>query len=122
MSTIRVDNATPQSGGTEYSLTQGVSKANGRFNGETNTINYSVNTSSLTDDSVGNFTLQWTNPFTSITDYLGVGSTHDTLEFWMASPALLLQSGLGSQYSVASVSGVLQDSEENTFAYFGNLL
>jgi len=63
MSTIRVDNFGPSAGGTTYSA-RGIAKAWVNFNG-TGTIaaRDSQNVSSLTDNAVGDYTVNFSNAF-----------------------------------------------------------
>jgi len=76
MSTIRVDNFGPSAGGTTYSA-RGIAKAWVNFNG-TGTIaaRDSENVSSLTDDGVGIYTVNWTNDF-GAADYSVSGTSTD---------------------------------------------
>jgi hypothetical protein len=62
MSTLAVNNFKPSSGGTPFSIS-GIAKGYAQFDGITPSINGSINTSSLTDNGVGNFTVNWANDF-----------------------------------------------------------
>ena len=74
MSTIRVDNFGPSAGGTTYSA-RGIAKAWINFNG-TGTIaaRDSENVSSLTDNAVGDYTVNFSNAFAA-GDYNMTGSS-----------------------------------------------
>lgn len=67
MSTIAVDNARPSAGGTAYSLTDGVAKAWAlvQVTGGSPAILDDLNGSSMTDNGVGEYSLNYTNSFAS---------------------------------------------------------
>lgn len=68
MSLIRVDNFGPSAGGTTYSA-RGIAKARVSFDATTATINNSINVSSLTDNSAGNFDINFTNAYATSLSY-----------------------------------------------------
>ena len=89
MSTIRVDNFGPSAGGTTYSA-RGIAKAWVNFNG-TGTIaaRDSENVSSLTDNGVGDFSINLSNAF-GAADYATSGFTgNDNINgtVWVSGPA-----------------------------------
>jgi len=95
MSTIRVDNFGPSSGGTTYSA-RGIAKAWVNFNG-TGTIaaRDSENVSSLTDNGTGDYTVNIGNDFAAA-DYSAVFGAGFSSSANSATQALKLQAGSGS--------------------------
>lgn len=63
MSTLQVDNLAPRLGGTSFSVTDGVAKGHWWYNQITPATNRSANVSSITDNSTGKHTINWTNTF-----------------------------------------------------------
>lgn len=61
MSTLKVDNLLNSAGNESPISVPGAAKAWINFNAETSTIRNSFNISSITDNSLGNFTLNFTN-------------------------------------------------------------
>ena len=63
MSTLRVDNLQASDGLSPAFSTVGVAKGNWWYNQITPATNRSANVSSITDNSTGNHTINWTNTF-----------------------------------------------------------
>ena len=65
MSTLQVDSVAGRLGGTSTDLMEGVSVARGRYIQITLSVMNSYNTSSISDDGTGLWTVNLTNPFTA---------------------------------------------------------
>jgi hypothetical protein len=98
MSTIRVDNFGPSSGGTTYSA-RGIAKAWVNFNG-TGTIaaRDSENVSSLTDNGTGDYTANWSNAMSDANYCAPVASGNDAL-----APNVTVRDIITKNYATGSI-------------------
>ena len=75
-SVLNVDTIAAKNGTSPVTLTkQSAAQHFLRYNHGTTTINISLNTSSVTDNGTGDYTINFANSFASSTDICGVGST-----------------------------------------------
>lgn len=128
MSTIRVDNFGPSTGGTSYSA-RGIAKAWINFNG-TGTIaaRDSENVSSLTDNGTGDFNINFANSYAAA-DYVTKGQmafdTNVTTVVYSVQPrnASTITTSYAGVYSVygGSGGGGVSDYSYNSFISFGDL-
>ena len=65
MSTLYVDDVAGQGGGTETNLMDGLVKARVQYDQNTPSANDAVNVASVTDNAIGEFTVNMTNDFAS---------------------------------------------------------
>lgn len=65
MSTIRADNVAPSAGGTSTGLLEGLAKAWLQYLQSTPVVSDSFNVSSVSDNSAGNFTVNYSSAFSS---------------------------------------------------------
>lgn len=65
MSTLGIDNIQPALGGTAFSAVDGVAKALLHYDQTAPSVDASVNVSSVTDSGSGDFTTNFTNPFSN---------------------------------------------------------
>lgn len=124
MSTIRVDNFGPSAGGTTYSA-RGIAKAWVNFNG-TGTIaaRDSENVSSLTDNGIGKFAVNFTNNFSdanycTVSQCGYVDATGNNASLNVFDPTGLSVSS--APYISQIASGVNEDRPSNFAANFGDL-
>jgi len=81
-SLIKVDNIAPSAGGTEFSLTRGVTKVWANFNGSgTVTIQNSENVSSITDNGTGDYSLNITSSFDYATYVTGGSAGPNSVDY-----------------------------------------
>jgi len=122
MSTIAVDNARPSAGGTSYSLTSGVAKAWVNYNQITPTIDDDLNVSSVTDNSTGFYTVNFSTSF-SDTNYCGAGSA-DLEPGGFTAAAVIGVDGTKSTGSVQMATDNVSDQRQdrrNNIQWFGDL-
>lgn len=125
MSTLNVANITD---GTDTVATgyvvNGSAKAWVNFNGTgTVAIRDSLNVSSLTDNSAGNYTINITSAFAN-TSVSCPSSAHDVGVYWMTSPRTRATTTSTVEHTMATVTGnapVVADTSLNSVAVFGDL-
>ena len=128
MSTIRVDNFGPSSGGTTYSA-RGIAKAWGHFNEDTSGgdpvfIRDSQNISSLTDDGTGRLTTAFTNNMANtnfaVSTGGGGGIRNNTLTNVATPSALFAVGSIGIDSQYQHTTGAF-DPPRVTVVIFGDL-
>ena len=128
MSTIRVDNFGPSSGGTTYSA-RGIAKAWVNFNGvTTTTVRDSLNVSSLTDNGTGSTTVAFTNTMNN-SNYTGSWYANASTGTLAGNFSNTFTGGFGSRttsnYGVwsygGSTTGYSVDGYYNDTTIFGDL-
>ena len=110
MSTIRIDNFGPSAGGTTYSA-RGIAKAWVNFNG-TGTIaaRDSENVSSLTDNGTGDYTVSYSNSFSSANYQIATSANNTTANYeWHLSPYYGSNPTVSQTRCAGSAGGSLSD-------------
>ena len=124
MSTIRVDNFGPSSGGTTYSA-RGIAKAWVNFNGTgTIAIHDSENVASLVDDAVGQYYVNLSNAMSSTNSYGVTGSSGEGTPFNARNSTVTLAGTTASQIYIANwngPAGAARDAEFTNATIHGDL-
>ena len=123
MSTIRVDNFGPSAGGTTYSA-RGIAKAWVRVKGTaTVTIDDSLNTSSVTDNGLGDYTTNFNNSFDNTNyGFVGMGGLNTTSLVCITQPMNLTFPAVSStRHQSARIDATLVDARIVNVAYLGDL-
>jgi hypothetical protein len=119
MSTLRVDNFAPSGGGTSFS-TSGIAKAWSNFTPTTPSLDQDLNITSLTDNGVGDFSLNFTNNMTTTT-YVATYSTEALSAGSTSQPRFDSQTTALTRGLFFNFSNVLFDSGGAHNSVFGNL-
>jgi hypothetical protein len=118
LSTLRIDNFGPSAGGTTYSA-RGIAKAWLYYNGVSNTIVGSLNTTSVTDNATGDFTQNITNAFADTSGAVTTGKTNEVSNAGNAMAARVVTS---STIGIAAYEdGTKRDSSHNYTMVMGDL-
>lgn len=121
MSTIRADDVGPSAGGTTRALVRGTAAAWVNFNGTgTVAVRDSENVSSLTDNSTGSYTINFTNTMSSSNYSLTVQVGGSGARNWVNSPFGNRAASYVDMFTY-NTSGVSTDYESNNNAIHGDL-